>query len=241
MDAYFNSTFSYLMLYYGAFVAFYIVFRSAYNIIEVISMSHTNTFDVEKFPHLYYIRKLRIYILLLTSIAAPFFLFAMFDQYPPFIPFKKSMSPDVLDVRTQALVSEAKRIRKALSDVEDLTIKEIHNELARTLDFIEKLQRESVYQQETIERLNQQITDTKEKAIDVERTANEVEAITAPQLEAVRSLITEDAKRESRKSFWFGVVLSFLVGVPASMIGGWLLRRTIRIPLPQKPNVVDDT
>jgi hypothetical protein len=49
--------------------------------------------------------------------------------------------------------------------------------------------------------------------------------LTEPQLEAIKYLITQNSNEQNDKSFWFGIFISFPLGVFASIIANSLWRK----------------
>ncbi|MEE9143161.1 MAG: hypothetical protein V3U06_00135 [Candidatus Binatia bacterium] len=98
-----------------------------------------------------------------------------------------------------------------------MTIAQIQSELTNTLDFIEKLRDKAVEQERLISRLQEQSKESKVRAEKAKAQAEAIKSITEPQLEAITSLITANARKESTRGFWYGVLTSFPIGILASL------------------------
>jgi hypothetical protein len=52
-------------------------------------------------------------------------------------------------------------------------------------------------------------------------------SLTKEQLEAVKLVITEDAKEESAKGFWLGFVVSIPVSIITGILSSWLWKHVV--------------
>jgi len=218
----------YIFLYFVAFILIFIIltisvgglysFFSGKKQIEIEQNTvhlHNNYFAI---------------LMLFVSILAPYFVFNnVFNYQPPFIPIdNRVISSDNVDNRLIELQEKEIYIQKTLDNIDNLTINEISEELSTILSYLNELKSETVNQQQIIEKLNIKRLEEKQKADSLVRKTEEIEKLTEPQLEAVKYLITENSNEQNEKSFWFGVLISFPIGVFASIIANFLWGKLIR-------------
>lgn len=123
------------------------------------------------------------------------------------------------------LDNEAENLQRSLQNPKELKLSEIENLLSRTLSFSSEMRAILVNQKETINKLIQEVKIEKKKAEESQKIAREIQSLTKSQLEAVKLLITEDAKIESRESFYMGLAVSFPIGILASLFASFLFKR----------------
>lgn len=148
------------------------------------------------------------FILMFVSIGLPyFFLNNVLNYSPPFIPTKTEIiSSDNVDNRLKELAEKEKYIQNTISNIDNLTIKQISSELSKILEYVTELKNEAINQQTIVDQLKISGLEEKNKTDELIKKSKEIEKLTKPQLEAVKYLITEDSSRQSSRSFWFGIL-----------------------------------
>lgn len=207
----------YIVAYLVAFVIFFII--------STISLGGLFTFFGGK-KHIVikpnsisiYNKKLIIFFLF-VSIGLPYFFFGKILNYPPpFITTRTEViSSNNVDKRLIELAEKEKYIQNTISNMDNLTIKQISTELSKVLEYVIELKNEAINQQTIVEQLKITGIDEKNKTDNLIKKSKEVEQLTKPQLEAIKYIITEDAAKQNTKSFWFGILISFPIGVFASL------------------------
>ncbi|OHU90587.1 MULTISPECIES: hypothetical protein [Pseudoalteromonas] len=120
---------------------------------------------------------------------------------------------------------ESNRITSILSNIENLTLKQIHQEISTTLEFINKLKEETTQRANIIRSLQDEAD---KKQVEIDNVVNEikqVKSISKEQLEAVSKVLTTQSKTASNRAFWLGVAASFLVGIVTSILATVLTDR----------------
>ena len=167
---------------------------------------------------------------LLAGLPASYYGLSTFLGYdPPFL----TRGTQVVDEsepgrKINALRAESQRLTSALSDLENLTIRQIRDTISSTVSFVDSLQEQAVAQEQAIASLRGEAEKQRRNAEEAREMAETVSSLTAPQIEAVKQIITQDARTQTNRGFWLGVLSSFPVGVLASLAAGLLLRRVRR-------------
>jgi len=161
-----------------------------------------------------------------TSIGPYFVLGTLLGYYPPFLASEQRLVDAAASgEKVVALAEQVNRTRAALSNADELSIRQLRGELATSLEVFDHLL-DQAKEQERIVRVLQQRTEVERlRAERAQATADELSSLTAVQLDAIRSAITAGAKSESTKGFWLGVATSFPIGVIASLCASWIFRR----------------
>lgn len=162
-------------------------------------------------------------IWILLIIVGPLYFLRILGMDPPL--GRNEISVENIDDKNQVigLNEEIEKINSTLSNIDNLTLNQIQTEFVRIRDFVNKLKEEIELQNEMNIDLKLQ---AKKLKTDVEKTskiANEIKSLNEDQLNAIKFLITEDANKKNIRSFWIGAVISFPIGVLASLFGNFLL------------------
>jgi hypothetical protein len=215
----------YIFLYFIVFILFFIVLTISLGSLYSF-FSGKKHIEIEKnIVHLN--NKKFVILILFLSIGLPYFSFnSLFNYSPPFIlSNNKVISVDNVDKRLIELQNKEIYIQKTLNNIDDLTINEISEELTIILKYLSELKEESINQQQIIEQLNFKRINQKKKTDELIKKTQEVEKLTEPQLEAIKYLITQNSNEQNDKSSWFGIFISFPLGVFASIIANSLWRK----------------
>jgi hypothetical protein len=218
----------YVILYLVTFILFFIILT--------ISIGGLYTFfggtkHIEVKPNIVSINNnFFAIVMLFISIGLPYFFFnGVLNYNPPFIPSDNpAISVEHADSRLKQLEEKEVYIEETLSNIENLTIKQITTELSNILDYVKELKNEAINQQLAIEKLEVKQINEQKKTDELIKKSDEVSKLTQPQLDAIKYLITEDANKQNSKSFWFGILISFPIGVFASVIANSLLKKIYR-------------
>ncbi len=166
--------------------------------------------------------------ILLWPIPGTYYLLETLHYRPPFLATGSHVASEGQPKdKSVALDAEARRIKDTLSNIENLSIKQIQTELQKALKFVERLQQEAVQQEQLVNSLIKSAEQHRREAEEAKALADNVSTVTKPQLEAITSLITANAKRESDRAFWAGVLISFPIGFLSSFLASWFFRRTL--------------
>lgn len=156
-----------------------------------------------------------------------------FQYYPPGLGLKDniiSSTPTEIDQELEALEQTAVRLKKAFSDPKKLTLAEVEQLVIETLNFSTSLSEKTRKQQEVIQSLRTSVEAEQKNAEDSRRLAEKIRSITREQLEAIKFVITQDAREQSNRAFFYGAVASFPIGVIASIIASFLYQRFLKQP-----------
>jgi len=172
-----------------------------------------------------FVNSFGIPIVMIASVILSLFILNAFSLNPPTSVTELAISSDKTIKEIEDLNNEMSAIDATLSDIENLTLNEIRSELANTLEFIEKLRIEAIEREKQIEILKDVALKEQNRASTAIERAEEIEKLTHAQLEAVRFILTENAKEENSRSFWRGVLISFPIGIVASLISNYIFGR----------------
>ncbi|MEM7104675.1 MAG: hypothetical protein AAF502_16180 [Bacteroidota bacterium] len=145
---------------------------------------------------------------------------------------------DYADNKIDKLTIEIEGINNALENIDGLSISEIKSELDKSLKYVKEIKEEAIIQQESINKLRLELAEQKEEADKSIKQANDLKNLSEDELMAIESLITANAVIENKKSFQRGVILSFPIGVLASLFATWIVmylgrRRTNSETIPE--------
>jgi hypothetical protein len=167
------------------------------------------------------------FVWIILAIGGPLVILRTFGLTPPL-----SQNQIVIETKENknqilSLNEEVEKINSALSNIDNLTLNQIQNELSRTRDFVYKLKKETELQNNVVLDLKLQAEKFKMEADNASKIAIEIKELNQNQLDAVKFLLTEDANSKNQKSFWMGAIISFPIGVIASIFGNfiWGFRR----------------
>jgi hypothetical protein len=172
--------------------------------------------------------KLRNIIFVSVSLAllvSVFYIFSYIGYQPPSVFGDGNISKGNTSEKINNLREEATRIRNTLNDIENLTLRQIQGELTSTLNFIEKIEKETSDQEKAFVEIYNDYKIVKTEVADMMQFLAALDSLTEPQIEAVKLMITDNAKKESNRSFWIGVIISFPIGVCTSITGTIVMRR----------------
>ena len=150
------------------------------------------------------------------SFVSTYFVFEYINYYPPvFVPIE---SPEEQErIKVESLQEEIILLNQTLDNIGNLTLTEIQSVLERVRAIVVEAKEETENNIKIITQLENQIQTE-------EIIARKLNSLTKEQVELVKSLITSDLKEENESSFWLGVVISFPIGVLASIMASILLK-----------------
>jgi hypothetical protein len=163
-------------------------------------------------------------VAMLVSLPLVYLLMTFETGFQPaflFAPPKAAMEP--LPTRIASLKNEALDIRRTLANIDSMTIAQIRSAFEKSLTLVEALHGESVNQHTQLEALRKELDAQRAGVAEVKATKESLEKLTKDQLALIESTLTQQAGRESEKMFWAGVIVSFPVGIVASLVAAWLL------------------
>lgn len=150
---------------------------------------------------------------------------------PPFVSDRQQIAEESQkQPRIVELRNEVERISQTLSGIENLSIVQIREELTSILSFVEELRIEAVEQETLIRGLRKKAEEEEERAEETHARAETALSITEPQLDVIRQLVTRDARDESMKGFWLGVMTSLPIGIGSSLFAAYIVRKRKHVP-----------
>lgn len=166
-------------------------------------------------------------VLLLTFPVTYFGLIFIMNIKPPIIDSsKEKIIVGETVSKTASIAIDADKLKETLENIDNLTIDEIKSTIQNSIKVSDKIKVILEKQQQNISKLSISVKKERAKAEEAKKLAENIMAITKPQLEAVKLLILGDANEKANKSFYLGIVLSFPVGVIASLVAMWAARRS---------------
>ncbi|MEM9273571.1 MAG: hypothetical protein AAGA80_11495 [Cyanobacteria bacterium P01_F01_bin.143] len=157
------------------------------------------------------------YLCLVPGCILTFWLFSIAGILPPDHDYSV-IKNEVAEEQFQILTQKADELSNMLEFPENLTIAELPRIAQDTLELAGELQQQFQEQQELVLSLRNRVEEETAKASEAQRLAKEVQSLTKSQLDAVKLLITEDAKTEANRSFRTGIVVSLPLGIIASVL-----------------------
>ena len=136
-------------------------------------------------------------------------------QAPP-LQIQESVAPP--PENREELKGKIGSLKQLLSSPESLTIAELITITKDTLSLTAELQSRAAEREKIISELKTELELERQKSREAENLAKEIQSITQEELQAVKLLISKDAKKEAEKSFYLGIVISFPLGILASLI-----------------------
>jgi hypothetical protein len=133
-------------------------------------------------------------------------------------------------VELAELGETAARLEKAVSEPGQMTLSELEELVTTTLHFSASLSAKAQRQQQAIASLRASLDAERASAEESRQLAENLRSIAKEQLEAVKFVITEDAKQQANQAFIYGAVASFPIGVLASVAGAFLYQRFLKRP-----------
>lgn len=129
------------------------------------------------------------------------------------------------DYKVKSLTLLSEKVENSIKNPKSITsyeLREIFNETVKSIADVEKKIKQKNLE---INTLKHHIKAEEEKVSEAREQTKKIKSITREQLETITLLITEDAKEESKKSFIYGIIISFPIGVLASFLASILFRR----------------
>lgn len=163
-------------------------------------------------------------IWVITAFVSPYPILKYGFEFPPPFLAQQEFAHDSQN-RVSRLTDEAERIQNSLSNIDNLTIGQIQSELSNTLKFVQKLQGEAENQEKVIADLKEKTAKEKASAEEMKSIADQMSSLSLGQIEAIKYIVTEDARNESKKGFWLGVLVSFPIGFAASLASSLLMAK----------------
>lgn len=139
-----------------------------------------------------------------------------------------AMQTPSVDSQAASLIElgrEAGELNRLIQDPDKMTISELSAIAERSLALTGNLQERVGAQSALISQLQAQVKSERERAEEATEIAANIQALTREQLDAVKLLLTEDARAESRRSTTTGILISFPLGFVASLLASVAHRR----------------
>lgn len=171
-------------------------------------------------------RLFHIYLILGPVIAFPFSYMTLvgIGYMPPFLSPSRYVLIDETrpNVRMEALRTQSKSLTEALASMDDLTVNEIRDVLSKAIAFLDNLEREARVQEHMISSLRETVSEEQSRADTARRVAKSLASLSQEQLEAIKLVITTDARAQSNAGFWIGVATSLPIGIATSLSAAWI-------------------
>ncbi len=130
---------------------------------------------------------------------------------------KKSEVHD--DARVLELSEKSRALNRAIESPKELTLGTLESISKEAISFIDELTAISKSQNQELEELRHTLEIEQNRTEDAIRQKETVEPITKDQLASIKQVITEDSKRW----FFYGVIVAFPIGLITSVVGSWFL------------------
>ena len=154
---------------------------------------------------------------IIISSPVTFYTLGYFKFYPKQL--SSNISVDKVNKDLDKLQKNKEQIEKLLKSPESLTIAQIREIMNETLKFTYNLNEKSTQQQKLISQLRTDLTAEKKKTEESLMLAKQAQSLTKKQIDAVKFIITEDAKTQSKKYFLYGVISSFIITFIITVFG----------------------
>ncbi|MCJ7546952.1 MAG: hypothetical protein MUP30_09050 [Deltaproteobacteria bacterium] len=165
-----------------------------------------------------------IIIPIVTSSPATYYSLGYFKFYPKQL--SSDISVDKVNKDLVKLQKNKEQLEKLLKSPESLTMSQIREIMNETLKFTYNLNEKSTQQQKLINHLREDLTKEKKRTEETLILTKQVQSVTKKQLDAVKFLITEDARTQSRNYFLYGLVCSFIITSVLTVAGTILYIRS---------------
>ena len=170
-----------------------------------------------------------VFFLLFGTLPAPYYAFRHLGYTPSFArPSGQLSTEQAATNRLSSIVKEAEAIKVTLSHAEQMSIRDIQQQLTSIVKFLGTLQQETAEQERVVAELFQKANEQTKQYEEARRSADSVKSLTQPQLDVVKLLVTQNAREESSKSFLLGTMVSFPIGFMTSLLASWVYARVGR-------------
>jgi hypothetical protein len=147
-----------------------------------------------------------------------------FGYYPAAPERHRELLPPI-ESELRELEKYSANLQNRLADPKRLTLADVGPLVEETLSFSRKLAGKSVEQQVSISNLTAQVLSERARAEEATRIAHDVRSLAKKQIDAVKTIITDDAEKASEKGFVLGVICSFPTGFLTSLLASWIYGR----------------
>lgn len=140
------------------------------------------------------------------------------------IPNKTQTTAEV-SLKANELNDKVKSLNKLVDNPDDIKLSELPKITEKVTTLVEEVKKQSEEQATTISNLVLEIERERKKADEAKTLISHLQSMTSEQLNAVKWVLTEDAKEEAKNSLYINLLSSFIFGVFASLIASWLFKR----------------
>ncbi|EGR1765261.1 hypothetical protein RII68_001852 [Vibrio parahaemolyticus] len=176
-------------------------------------------------------------IFILVSSPASFYSLSWMGLTPP----KDSITAYEVSQKSKDLNDRLGSLNKLIETPEELRLSELPEITEKIITIAKDVQLQSEEQSEIIGKLRLDIETERQKANEARELIDTLQSLTNEQLNAVKWLITEDAKEETKKAFYSNLILSFILGVFASLLASVIYRKFgSRFALKATKNIQDN-
>lgn len=165
---------------------------------------------------------LLLFVLLVTPTTT--LLLAGLQVFPPTSAAGPLARTDPEERQADQVEQRADQLRKFLEDPQSRTIAEIEAARQQSLELSRQTSTVLASRGTLIAKLREEVRQERAKAEEATRLARETQSLKRSQLEAIKLLITEDAKAASKSSVILATVLSLPIGMVSSLIASWIFR-----------------
>jgi cell division protein FtsI/penicillin-binding protein 2 len=120
---------------------------------------------------------------------------------------------------------QANQLEILQKTMDDLSLAQIRETIETTRQYLTNLQIERDENTRLVVKLREEILENNNSLETLKTEAGRLEALKHADIDTLTYLLTRDAKSENTKSFLIGLVISFPIGVAASLIASYMFRR----------------
>lgn len=164
-----------------------------------------------------------IFFLALLLTGAPFSYYTL-EYFNFTIPNKIPTTAEV-SLKAGELNDKVQSLKQLVDTPEDIKLSELPIITEKVTSLVEEVKKQSEEQASTISKLVLDIERERKKADEAKQLISHLQSMTSEQLNAVKWVLTEDAKEEAKNSLYINLLSSFILGVFASLIASWLFKR----------------
>lgn len=114
------------------------------------------------------------------------------------------------------------RLEEVIKNIENMTLGEIRSSILQAREFLEYLQAEHRENLRALSELRRKLAEERDQVSSLERQRKTLESLKDQDIEVLSYLLARDAQRDKWSSFLLGGLLSFPIGIAASLLANYL-------------------
>ena len=128
------------------------------------------------------------------------------------------------------------RLEEVIKNIENMTLGEIRSSVLQAKEFLEYQQAEQRENLRALSELRRKLAEESDRVSSLERQRKTLESLKDQDIEVLSYLLTRDVQRDKWSSFLLGGLLSFPIGIAASLLANYLFSHLAeRKPNEQQP------